>query len=219
MQASVLIGVAMLVSTSAFAQAPAAEPEPAMLAVDGPSTSVSGGDAAPAQPATSALDQLRRALGKGDRVSVTRTDAMTWHGRVVRVGADGLEIATRALEGTTGRRKLNLSIPLETIQSLERPRDSSQNGALIGAGVGAAVGLSMFAYLFTVDRNEMDEWGSEFAGVTVVTAGIGAIVGWAIDAVHSKPHFVYHAERPQARRIDVVPIHSHGPGLGIAVRF
>ena len=219
MQASVLIGIAMLAPAGVSAQAPAVAPEPTTVAAEGLPASGDEGAGRATQETTAALEHLRRAIAKGDRVSVTGIDGNTWHGRVVRVGADDVEIATYALEGTTGRRKLNLSIALKAIQSLERPRDSSRNGALIGAGVGAGFGLAMFAYAYAVDANEMDEWGAGYALGTAVTTGIGALVGWAIDAVHSKPHFVYRAEASQKTQVQVAPLVAHGRGLAVTVRF
>ena len=59
----------------------------------------------------------------------------------------------------TGEQHADVTVPVGTIRSLERPRDSSRNGVLIGAGVGAGVSLGMFIHAAAVDYNEIDEWG------------------------------------------------------------
>jgi hypothetical protein len=81
-----------------------------------------------------------------------------------------------------------LSVPLDAIQRVERPRDRSRNGAAIGAGIGAGFGGAMFIRAMVVDRNEMDEWAPSYVTATAIFTGIGALIGWAIDAANSKPH-------------------------------
>jgi hypothetical protein len=63
----------------------------------------------------------------------------------VRVADTALDIRAETRQ-VTGKQRSDLTIPFGTIQSLERPRDSSRNGVLIGAGVGAGVSLAKFTY-------------------------------------------------------------------------
>ena len=46
------------------------------------------------------------------------------------------------------------------------------------------VGAAMFLRAVVVDRNEMDEWAPLYLGGAAVCTGIGALVGWAIDAAN-----------------------------------
>jgi drug/metabolite transporter (DMT)-like permease len=76
---------------------------------------------------------------------------------------------------------LSAVIPMPAVQA--RPaRDSNKNGILIGGGIGLGIGAGMFAYATAVDRNEIDEWAPVYAIGTVVLTGVGALIGWAIDA-------------------------------------
>jgi hypothetical protein len=73
-----------------------------------------------------------------------------------------------------------VTIPLNDIQLLERPRDSVLNGVVIGTAVGAGIIRTMFVHAVAVDRNEMDEWAAVYAGAAVVYMGLGAVVGWPL---------------------------------------
>lgn len=115
------------------------------------------------------------------------------------------------------RRPRDLTIPLDAIQSLVRPRDSARNGAAIGAGVGAGFGGAMFVYAFIIDRNEMDEWAPLYVRAGAVFTGIGALIGWAVDATHSKPHVRFDASSAGRTRVRVQPVLSRGRGVALAV--
>ena len=140
------------------------------------------------------LDELRRELVPGDFVSVVQTTGESVSGRLQKFGDTDLDIQAET-QVTTGvqRRRLNVTLPLGTLRSLERPRDSSRNGALIGAGVGGGFALGMFAWAFSVDRNELDEWGPGYLAGAGFFTGLGALAGWAIDRAHSKPHIRFDA--------------------------
>jgi hypothetical protein len=146
-----------------------------------------------AQVPVGSLDELRRVLDPGDVISVVRTT-----GESV-----ALEIESRP---PTGRgRRTSLTIPLTEIQSLDRPRDTARNGALIGAGIGAAVAGGLFVYALAIDRNEIDEWAPIYLGYGALFGGAGALVGWAIDSGRSKPHITFGTRPGTAIRVIVTP--------------
>jgi len=179
-----------------------------------------GASPALAQVRVATVDELRRELSPGDVISVVQTTTSSVRGRLLRFGNSDLDIRTDTqLTGDQQRRHLDVTIPLSTIQSLERPRDSSRNGALIGAGIGAGVSLAQFIHAVAVDYNEIDEWGSSYLALGAVFTGIGAAAGWAIDFAHSKPHIRFGAPSTGSTEIRVAPLLVRGAGLALVVSF
>ena len=77
----------------------------------------------------------------------------------------------------------------------------------------------MFVHAIVVDRNEMDEWATLYAGAAAVCTGIGALIGWAIDAANSKPHIRFDASSGGRTKVSVQPVYSRGRGIALAVSF
>jgi hypothetical protein len=153
-------------------------------------TSISAGPCI-AQTRVTSLEELRSTVASGDYVVVVPEAGLPVAGRLIRLGDADLELQVAAGPTPRDRGQRHVTIPLNAIQSLERRRDSVRNGAVIGAGIGAGVGGAMFAYAFAVDRNEMDEWAPHYIGAAAACTGIGALIGWMIDAAHSKPHIKF----------------------------
>ena len=139
-------------------------------------------------------------------------------GRLIRLGSADLDIRPVDKRKAPERGR-DVTIALDALRSLERPRDSSRNGAALGAGIGAGFGGAMFVHAIVVDRNEMDEWAALYAGSTAVCIGIGALIGWAIDAASSKPHIRFDASSEGRTRVSVQPVSSRGRGIALAVSF
>jgi hypothetical protein len=168
------------------------------------------------------LDELRRELSPGDFISVVQTTGDSVRGRLRRFGDTDLDIQaeTRVTAGIQRRHLIqDVTLPLSALRSLERPRDSSRNGALIGAGIGGGISLAMFVWAFSVDRNEMDEWGPGYLAGAGFCTGLGALAGWAIDRAHSKPHVRFEAPSTGTVTIRAVPLLSRGPGMALVVSF
>ncbi len=166
------------------------------------------------------LDGLRRELSPGDFISVVQTTGDSVRGRLRRFGDTDLDLQAETQQAPPEqRRPLDLKIPLSAIQSIERPRDSSRNGALIGAGIGGGFSLAMFVYAAAVDYNEIDEWGPTYLAIGGIYTGLGALAGWAIDRVHSKPHIRFDAPSPGTVTIRAVPLLSRGPGMAMVLSF
>jgi hypothetical protein len=179
-----------------------------------------GASPALAQVRVATLDEMRRALSPGDFISVVQTTRDSVRGRLRRFGDTDLDLQAETQQAPPEqRRPLDLKIPLSAIQSLERPRDSSRNGALIGAGIGGGFSLAMFVYAAAVDFNEIDEWGAGYLAAGAISTGIGALAGWAIDRAHSKPHIRFDAPSPGTVTIRAVPLLSRGPGMAMVLSF
>jgi hypothetical protein len=173
-----------------------------------------------AQTPVTNLETLRRQLIAGDSISLVQTNGEKVTGRLLRVGDADLDVrVVNRSNPRQERRPLDVTIPLNTIQSLERPRDSTRNGALLGASVGAGVGAGMFIYAAMIDANEMDEWAHIYLGVAALFTGIGGLVGWAIDASSSRPHVRYDAPSTKHMKVSVSPLLSRGRGATLTVSF
>jgi hypothetical protein len=178
-----------------------------------------GAGTAVGQVRLSSVEDVRRAVARGDAIAIVRDSGGTIKGKVLRVGDATLDIRADG-EATTGQRRLlDVTIPWTDLVSLERPRDSSRNGALIGAGVGGGFWLAMFVYAAAVDYNEIDEWAPAYAAAGAISAGIGALAGWAIDRAHSKPHIRFEVPTAGRMTIRAEPLRSGRPGLAIVLSF
>jgi hypothetical protein len=163
------------------------------------------------------LEELRRALAPGDDVTVVPAAGQPVSGRLMRVGVADLDVQVADRPTTPAQGPQRVTIPLSDIQSLERRPDSVRNGALMGAAIGAGVGGTMFVYAAAIDRNELDEWAPFYLGATAVFTGVGALVGWLIDAANSQPHIRFEPSR--GTKVSVHPVYSGGRGIAVAVSF
>ena len=179
---------------------------------------MTGTSPALAQVQMATLEELRQELSPGDFISLVQTTGDSVRGRLVRFADTALDIRTET-RPATGKQRADVTVPLGTIRSLERPRDSSRNGVLIGAGVGAGVSLGMFIHAAAVDYNEIDEWGTRYLAMGAVYTGVGALVGWAIDSAHSKPHVRFNAPSAQTMRIRVAPLVARRKGIALVLSF
>lgn len=170
-----------------------------------------------AQTRVISLEELRRELAPGDFITVVPAVGAPVSGRLTRLGNLNIDVRRVHQRTAPDRSPRDVTIPLDSIQSLDRPVDSARNGAAIGAGIGAGISGAMFVYAFVVDRNEMDEWAPLYARAAAVYTGAGALVGWAIDAAHSRPHIKFEASSVGRTRISVQPVHRPGRGVGVAV--
>ncbi len=172
-----------------------------------------------AQTRLTSLEELRRALSAGDFITIVPAVGEPVAGRLMRLGDADLDVrvVNRRTPEVGGPR--DVTIRLDAIQSLERPRDSARNGAAIGAGIGAGFGGAMFVYAFVVDHNEMDEWAPLYVGAAAVYTGIGALIGWAIDAANSTPHITFEPSSQGKTKVSVQPVYLRGRGIALVVSF
>ena len=172
-----------------------------------------------AQTRGTSLEELHRQLAAGDFITVVPADGQPVAGRLMRFGSVDLDVRLVNTRTPQERGPRDVTIPLKAIQSLERPRDSARNGAAIGAGIGAGFGGAMFVRAIVIDRNEMDEWATFYVGAAAVCAGIGALIGWAMDAANSKPHIRFDASSGGRTKVSVQPVYARGRGIALAVSF
>ena len=170
-----------------------------------------------AQTRVASLEELRRELAVGDFITVVPDGGQPVAGRLIRLGSVDLDIrlVNKRTPQEPGPR--DATIPLNGIQSLERPRDSARNGAAIGAAIGAGFGAAMFVHAMVIDRNEMDEWATPYIGAAAVCTTIGALIGWATDAANSKRPVRFEARSRESRKLSVQPLYSRGRGIGLSV--
>jgi hypothetical protein len=171
-----------------------------------------------AQTRLASLEELRRELAVGDFITIVPDGGQPVAGRLMRLGSGDLDVRF-VNKRTSPERPRVTTIPLNAIQSLERPRDSARNGAAIGAGIGAGFGAAMFVHAIVVDRNEMDEWAKSYVGAAAVCTAMGALIGWATDAAHSKPPIRFDAPSREGKKVSVQPLYRRGRGIGLAVSF
>lgn len=171
-----------------------------------------------AQARQTTLEELRHELSPGDFISLVQSSGETVNGRLVGFGDSALDIRSETREAA-GKQRLDITVPLATIRSLDRPRDSSRNGLIIGAGIGGGLVLGMFVYAAAVDYNEIDEWAPMYLAMGAVYTGVGALVGWAIDSAHSKPHLRFNAPSADTMKIGVAPLLARGKGMAFVVAF
>jgi HAMP domain-containing protein len=168
-----------------------------------------------AQTRVASLEELRRQLATGDVITVIPAAGQPVKGRLVRLGQDDLGIRPGKDSPDRGRR--DVTIRFDAIQSLQRPRDPARNGAVRGAAIGAGFAGALFVYALAVDRNEIDEWAPMYAGLAGVTTGIGALVGWAVDAARSKPGLSFDKAQAGRTTVSVRPMLRRGRGIALAV--
>ena len=97
-----------------------------------------------------------------------------------------------------------------------------KNGTLIGMGVGAGVAIAQFVHAVAVDYNEIDEWIGIYLAAGAAEVGIGALIGWRIDAAIAKPHIRYEATMTPTPSMtwSVRPLVTHDrKGLALSLRF
>jgi hypothetical protein len=158
-------------------------------------------------------------LVAGDFITLVPAVGQPVAGRLMRLGDVDLDVRLVDRRTRQERGPRVVTIPLDAIQSIDRPRDSARNGAAIGAGIGAGFGGAMFVHAIVIDRNEMDEWAPLYIGAAAVCTGIGALIGWAIDAANSKLHVRFDASPGGRTKVSVQPLYSRGRGIGLAVSF
>jgi len=82
-----------------------------------------------AQSRVTSLEELRRELAAGDFITVVPAVGQPFAGRLM--GLDDVDLSVRLVNkrALQERGPQDLTLPLDAIQSLERPRDSARNGA------------------------------------------------------------------------------------------
>jgi hypothetical protein len=138
-----------------------------------------------AQILASSFDQLSLLVKRGDSVIVTDDTGRETKGTIAALSSSSLELIV------AGNRRSFAEGETRTIR--QRAADSLKNGTLWGVGVGAGLGLTT---LIDTEDSPAPPAG-EAMGATLAFAGLGAIVGAAVDAIVRGNEVIY--SRPASR--------------------
>jgi hypothetical protein len=159
-----------------------------------------------AQEVASSLDELRQLVRVGDTVSVTDLQGRQTQGRIA-------EISSSSLGLMVGETRTDFSE--DDLDTVSR-RDSRWNGTLWGLAVGAAIGVSF-------EKGLADEYGREdigYGSVVVPFAGLGAGVGFAVDAMIKGRRIIYTSRASATKNATVAPVwNSRRKGIFVSLRF
>jgi hypothetical protein len=173
--------------------------------IDSPRAQESGSTPAAASAQTGAAE-IRGRLKDGQKIFIVDDQGREWKGRVVGLGADGLTL----LVGSH-----RTDVQYSRIVRIDRPRDGVWDGALIGLGIGAGLGLLGALAAASDDGG----WASPDPGdvariAPLVLGGIGAGIGLGLDAAIRRETNLY--QRHEAARISLFPVLGRSSG-GLAV--
>ena len=140
-----------------------------------------------AQTATNEWSALK-SVAAGSKLEVKLKDGKTVKGRLTGVTDDALSL-------TVGGKPTELKSG-EVLRVYRVGGSSAKKGALIGLAVGGGAGLAVGLAGSSVDDsfNELD--APITAGLTVLGAGAGALIGYAVGRSRRKRVLVYEAARP-----------------------
>jgi hypothetical protein len=138
--------------------------------------------------AQTGAENIRARVKDGQKVSITDDQGQEFKGRISTLSTDGLRIL---VDGKSA------DVPYDRIVRIDRPNDSLANGALIGFGVGAALGLTAIAYEDQRDCDPLaafdcsDPTAGGYAAGTLLLGGLGTAVGVGIDALIHRHREIY----------------------------
>ena len=133
-------------------------------------------------------ENIRARVKNGQKVLITDDQGQQFNGRIGTMAPAGLTIV---VDGKS------VDVPYDRVVRVDRPNDGLANGALIGLGVGAALGLLAVA---GEDRNGNCSAGDFYCGNTtsggyaagtLIMGGLGTAVGVGIDALIHRKREIY----------------------------
>ena len=173
------------------------------------------GATAPAASTQENAEEIRRVVKAGHKVSILDDQGREVTGRIGELTADAVTL----LVGSE-----RTDVPYNRILRIDRPHDGLSNGAMIGFGIGAALG---FAAVLSEENDDCDPspffgCGDPTAAAYVVAplfvGGIGAGVGVAVDALIRRDRNLYR--RPGVTAVSVSPALGRGRrGIAVAVSW
>jgi hypothetical protein len=149
-----------------------------------------------AQEVASSLEGLREFVKVRDKVIVTDRQGRQTVGRIVAISSSSLGLMVGGVRSDLSE---------DDLDTVSR-RDSRWNGTLWGLGVGGGLGA-------WIDRGLVKEYGREDIGVgqsvafVVEAAGVGAGVGFAVDALIKRRKMIYSRSQISGRRtVTILPV-------------
>ncbi len=169
---------------------------------------------ASAQESASSFAALAGRIRVGQVIWVTDTTGRELRGRLERLSTDELVLKTTGVD--------TFAAP-DVRRIRARDRDSLKNGALIGLGVGGAMGSAWCIGAIADDSGDIDARAECAEGFTVFP-GLGALIGLAVDAViPGRMRVVYQTSPNQGDshpRLKIVPLFSpRARGLMMSLAF
>jgi hypothetical protein len=169
--------------------------------------------AASAQAPAASFDALTGRVQIGQLIWVTDPTGREVRGRLERLSTDGL---------TLQESHVTLAAP-DVRRVRTRDRDSLKNGALIGLGIGGAMGTAWCIGAIADDSGDVDARVECAEGFTVFP-GLGTLIGLAVDAViPGKMRVIYQApashEAPGARLMVAPLVSSRVKGFAVLFAF
>ncbi len=159
-----------------------------------------------AQGIAASLHELRLLVRPGETVTVTQPDGRDVRGRIASLSG-----ARIVLETSSGQQAWTED---DIARIRQRRADSLANGALIGLGVGAGIGLAGGLAL-----RESGEDGLVFA-VMAVYGGIGAGVGVGFDAIVRSEYVIFERATSPPVSLRFSPlVTAHARGVRLSLSF
>jgi hypothetical protein len=167
---------------------------------------------ASAQSINRSFAELQKQVNVGQSVTVTDAGGNKVAGRIVDLSPGSLTLLVDRQPRTFAETQ---------VQRVQQRRfDSLANGTLIGAGVGAGVGLAFVIYWLVVDPNECT--GSPCWSDMLAPTILGTLTGLGIDAAIKANVTLYQSSTspPSARFASpVLLVTRAGRGAGLTIRF
>jgi hypothetical protein len=135
-------------------------------------------------------------------VWITDDQGQEFKGRISNLTAESLSV----LHGSD-----RANIPYASIVKIDRPHDGLANGALIGLGVGAALGFAAILDAESCDESEFfcgDPGAGSYVGGALLGGGLGSAIGVGIDALIRRNPTIYR--RGGGTRITFSPTVARG---------
>jgi hypothetical protein len=154
-------------------------------------------------------DDIRARVKERQKVSITDDQGREVNGRINTIAADALTI--------TPDRAPYVVVPYARIVRIDRPHDTLANGALIGFGVGAALGFGLMVaedlkscepdpeFFFS---SCSDATAVGYGASTLVGGALGTAVGVAFDAMIRRDRGIYR--RGGMAQLGLAPVLARG---------
>lgn len=160
--------------------------------------------ASPPASAQTDAERIQARVTQGQNVSITDDQGRQVQGKIRALTADGL---TLLVDGTTA------DVAYDRIVRIDRPNDGLANGALIGLGVGAGLGLAVIA---SEDQSDClpatffcsDTGTGGYVAGALLLGGLGTAVGVGIDALIHRDREIYR--RGGGAVATIAPVLGHG---------
>lgn len=157
--------------------------------------------------AQATLDSVARQLKPGQTVRLHLQTGQRAEGRFTAYQSDS-SIVRLAMRDTT--------LPFAMIDSIWVRKTGAKTGAIVGAvAVGVPSALVWEAFCNLAGDGECGQWAA-VAGLTVASAGVGALLGAAIGSASSHWQLRYPSPRVALK---VAPLPARRLGIGLSIRL